>query len=156
VNRGEATEVLAGQLRELQKLAYAEFRSWVIEKKIATPLVKGASGAEYQVEVEAVGDGKQGGDILVLVSVDDVGLASSLRPLCGSFIIAPGGRLDRRVRDEASYTCDSCGEEVVVPIDVSAGSSQQYVEDCPVCCRPNVVHVEVDDGGDVRVWAEGK
>ena len=32
------------------------------------------------------------------------------------------------MKDEASYQCDSCGEEVVVPIDLSAGSSQQYVE----------------------------
>ena len=58
------------------------------------------------------------------------------------------------MKDEASYVCDSCGEEIVVPIDLSAGTSQEYVEDCPVCCRPNVVHVEVDDDGDVRVWAE--
>ena len=58
--------------------------------------------------------------------------------------------------DEASYVCDACGEEIVVPIDLSAGESQQYVEDCPVCCRPNVIHVEVDEGGDVRVWSEAE
>ena len=58
------------------------------------------------------------------------------------------------MKDEGSYTCDSCGEEIVVPIDLSAGTSQQYVEDCPVCCRPNVIHVEVEEDGDVRVWAE--
>jgi hypothetical protein len=40
-----------------------------------------------------------------------------------------------------------------VPIDLSAGTSQEYVEDCPVCCRPHVFHVEID-GKDVRVWAE--
>ena len=56
--------------------------------------------------------------------------------------------------EQATYICDSCGEEIVVPIDVSAGSSQEYVEDCPVCCRPNVIHIEVDDDNDdVRVWA---
>ena len=49
------------------------------------------------------------------------------------------------MKDEASYTCDTCGEEIVVPIDPSAGTSQEYVEDCPVCCRPNVVHVEVEE-----------
>ena len=47
------------------------------------------------------------------------------------------------MKDEASYTCDSCGEEIVVPIDLSAGTSQEYVEDCPVCCCPNVIHVVV-------------
>ena len=60
----------------------------------------------------------------------------------------------RHVREEASYICDACGEEIVVPIDLSAGQEQEYVEDCPVCCRPNVVHVEVDDAGEARVWAE--
>jgi len=55
--------------------------------------------------------------------------------------------------DQASYICEACGEEIVVPIDLSAGTSQEYVEDCPVCCRPHVIHVEVD-GEDVRVWAE--
>jgi len=55
---------------------------------------------------------------------------------------------------EAAYICDACGEEIVVPIDASAGSEQQYVEDCPVCCRPNVIHLEIDEDGQVRVWAE--
>lgn len=58
------------------------------------------------------------------------------------------------MNDEATYICDSCGEEIVVPVDLSAGSSQQYVEDCPVCCHPNIVHVEIDEDGDVRVWSE--
>lgn len=58
------------------------------------------------------------------------------------------------MQDEASYVCESCGEEIVLPIDLSAGSGQEYVEDCPVCCRPNVIHVEVAEDGDVRVWAE--
>ncbi|MEX2168790.1 MAG: CPXCG motif-containing cysteine-rich protein [Pirellulales bacterium] len=60
------------------------------------------------------------------------------------------------MQSESSYVCDSCGEDIVIPIDLSAGESQQYVEDCPVCCHPNVVNVEVDDEGDVRVWAEAE
>ncbi len=55
--------------------------------------------------------------------------------------------------EEASYVCDACGEAIVIPIDLSAGDSQEYVEDCPVCCRPNVIHVEIEDG-EARVWAE--
>ena len=51
------------------------------------------------------------------------------------------------------YTCDGCGEEIVIPLDPLAGHSQQYVEDCPVCCRPSVIHVEINDD-DVHVWAE--
>lgn len=58
--------------------------------------------------------------------------------------------------EEAYYVCDACGEEIVIPIDLSAGESQQYVEDCPVCCRPNLIHVEVDEQGAVRVWSEAE
>ncbi len=57
------------------------------------------------------------------------------------------------MKDEASYVCSSCGEEIVVPIDVSAGGSQEYIEDCPVCCRPNLIHIEFEDDG-LRAWAE--
>lgn len=53
--------------------------------------------------------------------------------------------------DEAVYVCNSCGEEIVVPIDITAGTDQEYVEDCPVCCHPNVIHVEFDEDGDVRI-----
>ena len=60
------------------------------------------------------------------------------------------------MQDEASYTCSACGEEIVIPIDASAGVSQTYVEDCPVCCRPNVIHLELDEDGPVRAWAEAE
>jgi hypothetical protein len=63
-------------------------------------------------------------------------------------------RRSARSNAEAAYICDSCGEEIVIPIDLSAGESQQYVEDCPVCCRPNVIHVELAVDEDPRVWAE--
>ena len=53
--------------------------------------------------------------------------------------------------DEASYVCGSCGEEIVVPLDPSAGAAQVYVEDCPVCCTPNEVSVEYEEDGRVRV-----
>ena len=55
---------------------------------------------------------------------------------------------------EATYVCDSCGEEIVVPIDVSAGTSQDYVEDCPVCCHPMRLHVAIDPDGETHVHGE--
>jgi hypothetical protein len=58
------------------------------------------------------------------------------------------------ISTETTYTCDACGEEIVIPIDLSAGHSQQYVEDCPVCCRASVIHVEVDEEGEPRCWAD--
>ena len=64
---------------------------------------------------------------------------------------ASGGR---QPLDTNSYICDACGEEIVIPLDPSQGSEQEYVEDCPVCCRPNVIHVEFDEQDECRVWAE--
>jgi hypothetical protein len=60
------------------------------------------------------------------------------------------------MQDEAAYICDSCGEEVIIPIDLAAGASQTYVEDCPVCCRPMVIHVEVADDGRISAWGESE
>ena len=60
------------------------------------------------------------------------------------------------MNDEASYTCDACGQDIVIPIDPSAGTRQEYVEDCPVCCRANVIHVEIDEGQQARVWAKAE
>lgn len=60
------------------------------------------------------------------------------------------------MHSEARYVCDSCGEEVEIPIDLSAGSRQNYVEDCPVCCNPNVIHVMIDEDGQPTVRAEAE
>ena len=54
---------------------------------------------------------------------------------------------------DGSYLCDSCGEEIVIPLDATAGEVQEYVEDCPVCCNPNVIHVEIV-GDRMQVWSE--
>jgi hypothetical protein len=65
----------------------------------------------------------------------------------------------RRARppDEGAYTCPTCGERIVIPTDRSSGAEQQYVEDCPVCCNPNVIHVEFfADGDPPRVWADAE
>lgn len=58
------------------------------------------------------------------------------------------------MNDDAMYVCGACGEEIVIPVDLSQGEIQEYVEDCPVCCRANVIHVEVDEEGAATVWAE--
>jgi len=53
--------------------------------------------------------------------------------------------------EEASYDCPACGEEIFVPVDLSVGAEQEYVEDCPVCCRPVILRVRVDPDGSVSV-----
>ena len=43
--------------------------------------------------------------------------------------------------------CPYCGEHFETEVDCYSGS-QDYIEDCPVCCRPIEFHLEVglDDG----------
>ena len=62
----------------------------------------------------------------------------------------------KTMQPEATYLCDHCGEEIVIPIDSSAGSHQEYIEDCPVCCNPMLIHVQLDDLGDAVVWSEAE
>jgi len=57
-------------------------------------------------------------------------------------------------QEEAGYVCDACGEEIIIPLDLTEGTSQTYVEDCPVCCRANTIHVQIDKEGNAQVWAE--
>ncbi len=42
--------------------------------------------------------------------------------------------------------CPYCGESFTTEIDTSAGS-QDYIEDCQVCCRPILFHLVVDHHG---------
>jgi len=37
--------------------------------------------------------------------------------------------------EPADITCPYCGEIYSTTVDCSGGD-QQYIEDCPVCCRP--------------------
>jgi hypothetical protein len=41
----------------------------------------------------------------------------------------------------SGFQCASCGEWNATFVDESAGSKQSYVEDCQVCCRPNVLTI---------------
>ncbi|MFZ0864046.1 MAG: CPXCG motif-containing cysteine-rich protein [Candidatus Sulfotelmatobacter sp.] len=45
---------------------------------------------------------------------------------------------------ESGFQCAACGEWNITSVDESAGRRQNYVEDCQVCCKPNVLRVEYD------------
>lgn len=49
------------------------------------------------------------------------------------------------MENPAEYYCAYCGEESTTFIDLSEGSTQSYIEDCQVCCRPNRLYIEVDE-----------
>jgi hypothetical protein len=55
----------------------------------------------------------------------------------------------------AGYQCAYCFQWNETTVDGSAGPGQDYVEDCQVCCRPNVLHVSFDpETGEADIWAE--
>ena len=47
--------------------------------------------------------------------------------------------------ESQDYQCPYCGEPVEALLDLSGGD-QQYIEDCPVCCRP--IQFELHTDGD--------
>ncbi len=44
----------------------------------------------------------------------------------------------------SGYQCAGCGEWNETNVDESAGSRQTFVEDCQVCCKPNVLRAKYD------------
>lgn len=55
---------------------------------------------------------------------------------------------------ETVVLCPYCGEANTILVDESAGATQEYVEDCQVCCRPWQVLVGSDGGVELRPMGE--
>jgi hypothetical protein len=47
--------------------------------------------------------------------------------------------------EEVEVECPFCGETFSIVVDTSV-ESQQYVEDCYVCCRPILIRASCVDG----------
>ncbi len=58
--------------------------------------------------------------------------------------------------DSVVFVCAFCGEGNETDVDVSGGRQQIYVEDCQVCCRPNLLRVVFDETGRAEDWAESE
>ena len=50
---------------------------------------------------------------------------------------------------DEEFICCFCFQPNSIFIDPSGGSSQKYVEDCQVCCRPNILTIWWDDNQDM-------
>lgn len=48
------------------------------------------------------------------------------------------------MREVAGFQCAGCGQWNETAVDESGGSRQQYVEDCQVCCKPNLLLIRWD------------
>ena len=59
--------------------------------------------------------------------------------------------------DSHGVYCPYCGEPVELLLDYSI-PSQQYTEDCPVCCQPMLitVHYEADQAVQVKAQRENE
>jgi hypothetical protein len=53
---------------------------------------------------------------------------------------------------EVVLQCPYCWEEITLLVDGSI-ETQEYIEDCEVCCRPIDFSVEVNDDGLAQVQA---
>lgn len=69
-------------------------------------------------------------------------------------IVAPAPHSYSPSMFEAVYLCDSCGEEIVIPVDPAAGAGQSFTEDCPVCCRAQNIRVSIHPDGTVDCQSE--
>lgn len=52
---------------------------------------------------------------------------------------------------EAAVSCPYCGETVEIALDPGSGASQDYVEDCEICCQPWRVSVTYGSAGEASV-----
>jgi hypothetical protein len=91
MDKAEARQLLEEFLQELKTRSYPE-----LQELLGNPVciaIKGASGAEYQIEYEAVWDLEPGGDLRLIASIDDGGLLSAMLPVSSGFLITPHGEI---------------------------------------------------------------
>lgn len=87
MNHKEATTVVREELMKYRRTPYVELRR-LVDTRLPTLVIKGASGAEYQVVIQVHWEGKRGGDIRIVGLVDDGGWRAFV-PLSEDFITGP-------------------------------------------------------------------
>lgn len=62
----------------------------------------------------------------------------------------------RGLKSSVNVRCPFCGRVGAVAVDEGGGETQTYVEDCSVCCKPRVVHIECEPESrrGPRIWVE--
>jgi hypothetical protein len=88
LNRTEASELLRVHLSSWRSRSYQELADHLGESHQV--IVKGASGTDYQVDVQVVWDDETHGNIRVIGSIDDGGWRAFV-PLTDAFLLAPDG-----------------------------------------------------------------
>jgi hypothetical protein len=91
MDKVEARKVLSEFVEELQKKPYDE-----LVQLISNPIcveVKGSTGAQYQIEYEALWDSEPNGLLRIIASIDDGGFISAMFPITLSFLVDSQGEL---------------------------------------------------------------
>jgi hypothetical protein len=76
---------------------------------------------------------------------DAVDALYGLEPVLDVGARDPHGALD----DFLDVHCPFCGEVYGLAVDLSAGE-RSFIEDCTVCCRPILLHLELRSDGTAR------
>jgi hypothetical protein len=58
---------------------------------------------------------------------------------------------DGTAETSGSVVCPYCGETNTIGLDPGSGDTQEYVEDCQVCCQPWRVFVHYREDGSATV-----
>ncbi len=69
------------------RFTYQDWQKLIGESEVVE--IAGESGVDYQIEWTVFWDDKSGGDIMVILSIDDGTLAGSIVPLSTSFLVSP-------------------------------------------------------------------
>jgi len=89
MDKKEAQKLLDEFARDLQSLSYSKWQKLIGESQVLEK--QGPSGVTYQLEWLAFWDSQAGGEIRVIVSIDDGSLARFIVPLTTSFLVSADG-----------------------------------------------------------------
>jgi len=89
MDTAEAATLLKGHLEAYRPRSYRDLVTLLGKPEVTS--LRRASGVTYEVEVTVHWDGRPGGALRVVGSIDDGGWRA-LRPLCDDFILAADGR----------------------------------------------------------------
>ena len=93
MNIEEAEGILKVELDRLMKEPYENLKKVMGgASRVQTFDIEGASGADYDVEIESIWADKEDGNILVHVAVFDKGWASMV-PVGGSFVVTADDKI---------------------------------------------------------------
>ena len=91
MDKVEARGLLEEFLEELQKRSREELLG-LISNPVCLEKTR-QSGTVYQIDLEALWDFEPGGDLRIIVSIDDGGLLSAFKPLTANFLVSSEGKV---------------------------------------------------------------